>query len=118
MLALQHFAMYIPDRSLNPLGNVLNPTMNRLHIALAVLAALLALLTWQTMRERMVADCTATGGQWDGYASRCRLVPPRRIYIRRELDRTDNAIQNRRSGKALGRSAPAHHKSVPQPDAH
>jgi hypothetical protein len=58
----------------------------RIILALAMLAGVLALVYWQQSRSRMIADCLAAGGNWDGPASTCRL-PPGRILIRPDFGR-------------------------------
>lgn len=45
-----------------------------------------ALLVWQHQRERLVAECVANGGTWDGVEGRCKLVPP--IYLERGIKRS------------------------------
>jgi hypothetical protein len=47
---------------------------------------LVVLLIWQDARYRLVEDCHARGGQWDGPASRCRPIP--KIFLERDLKRT------------------------------
>lgn len=59
-----------------------------LQATLAVFMSLLVggLLIWQDQRYRLVGECHASGGQWDGPSGRCRPVP--RIFIERGLKRT------------------------------
>jgi hypothetical protein len=53
----------------------------------AVLVLLVAvLLAWQSYRERLLGDCNAAGGIWDGARSRCIPAPP--IIIQRDLQRS------------------------------
>lgn len=59
----------------------------RIAAAIAAVAALLALVGWRAHRERLVARCLETGGQWIGAASHC-APDPNRITIRRELYRS------------------------------
>jgi len=61
--------------------------MSRGRILMAALmaAALLALLSWQLHRERLVKACLSSGGAWDGGA----CGPPRlRPILRRDLHRS------------------------------
>lgn len=62
--------------------------MSRLTIAVVVILILAALLGWQNSRYRMVDRCIGEGGFWDGASSRCRDIPPPRIYIERDLKRS------------------------------
>jgi hypothetical protein len=57
----------------------------RIVIAGLIAAALLALLSWQLHRERLVKACLSSGGAWDGGA----CGPPRlRPILRRDLHRS------------------------------
>ena len=58
------------------------------QVTLAVLMTCLiaVLLVWQDARYRLVGDCFARGGQWDGRSGRCRPIP--KIFIERGLKRT------------------------------
>ena len=58
----------------------------RIVLAVAMTATVIGLLFWQNARYRLVGDCHALGGQWDGRNSRCRPVP--KIYLERGLKRT------------------------------
>jgi hypothetical protein len=49
-------------------------------------AALIALLGWQTHRERLVRVCLDTGGEWDGPRSLCR--EPVRPILQRDYQRS------------------------------
>lgn len=60
--------------------------MSRWLVAIAVLAVIGGLLLWQWHRERLIADCLATGGAWDGPASRCMKAPPSPI-LKRNIER-------------------------------
>lgn len=59
-----------------------------IQTVLAVLMTLLVagLLVWQDARYRLVSQCHANGGQWDGASGRCRPIP--KIYLERGLKRT------------------------------
>ncbi len=63
-------------------------TLIRTVLAIAMTALVVGLLIWQDQRFTLVRNCEERGGVWDGRAERCRLVPPRRIYIERGLKRT------------------------------
>ena len=56
-------------------------------LALAAMAVLAALLAWQWRRERVMADCRDSGGDWHGPSSTCKL-PDNRILIRPDLQRS------------------------------
>ena len=61
--------------------------MSRARIVIAglIAVALLALLSWQLHRERLVKACLSSGGAWDGAA----CGPPRlRPILRRDLHRS------------------------------
>jgi hypothetical protein len=65
----------------------MTPQQNmRIVLAVAMTAILVGLLFWQDVRYRLVSECRARGGQWDGRKSRCRPVP--KIYLERGLKRT------------------------------
>lgn len=73
-------------------ASVVSPVMStktliRIAISIAVVIVLAGLLYWQEQRYRMVGECHAAGGEWDGGTDRCRPVP--RIYIERGLKRTE-----------------------------
>ena len=61
-------------------------TVNRIILSVLMTAIVIGLLFWQDARYRLVGECLARGGQWDGTTSRCRPVP--KIYIERGLKRT------------------------------
>ena len=61
--------------------------MSRTKIVIAglIAAALVALLSWQLHRERLVKACLSTGGAWDGAScGPARLRP----ILRRDLQRS------------------------------
>jgi hypothetical protein len=58
----------------------------RLVLVGLVVAALIALLGWQTHRERLVRVCLDTGGEWDGPRSLCR--EPVRPILQRDYQRS------------------------------
>jgi hypothetical protein len=47
-------------------------TRVRLTAILMTLAGLAALYVWQNARERRIAECTASGGDWHGASSTCK----------------------------------------------
>ena len=60
-------------------------TRARIMIAGLIAVALLALLSWQLHRERLVKACLSSGGAWDGGT----CGPPRlRPILRRDLHRS------------------------------
>ena len=61
--------------------------MSRTKVIIAglIAAALVALLSWQLHRERLVKACLSNGGAWDGAS----CGPPRlRPILRRDLQRS------------------------------
>jgi hypothetical protein len=58
----------------------------RLVLVGLVVATLIALLGWQTHRERLVRVCLDTGGEWDGPRSLCR--EPVRPILQRDYQRS------------------------------
>jgi hypothetical protein len=52
-----------------------------------ILLGLAGLFAWQTHRERLVANCIAKGGYWNGPRSACQPTPIGPI-LRRALQRT------------------------------
>jgi hypothetical protein len=58
---------------------------SRIVIAGLIAVALLALLSWQLHRERLVKACLSSGGAWDGAA--CG-APRLRPILRRDLQRS------------------------------
>ena len=61
-------------------------TIIQITLAILMTCIVAILLVWQDARYRLVGDCHARGGQWDGPAGRCRPIP--KIYIERGLKRT------------------------------
>ncbi|MGI9477707.1 MAG: hypothetical protein ACR2PI_13475 [Hyphomicrobiaceae bacterium] len=61
-------------------------TIIQVTLAVFMTGLLAVLLVWQEARYRLVGDCHARGGQWDGPAGRCRPVP--KIFLERGLKRT------------------------------
>lgn len=62
-------------------------TLFRLLAAVTMIVLLSALLLWQHVRYQLVSDCLESGGNWDGAASRCKLIPP--IYLERGIKRSE-----------------------------
>ncbi|MGH6816902.1 MAG: hypothetical protein ACREC6_14485 [Hyphomicrobiaceae bacterium] len=61
--------------------------MSRAIVAAAAVLILAALLFWQHVRERAIAQCESKGGAWNGPRSVC--VPhPGPIIIQRDLHRS------------------------------
>lgn len=65
--------------------------MNRRLLIRSLAAGLMVLLVagllyWQHVRFELVGACQDKGGQWDGAAGRCRLLPP--IYLERGIKRS------------------------------
>ena len=64
-----------------------NRLLNRRNVVAALAVVMLvALLMWQSHRERLVRSCIELGGVWDGAASRCDFRPGR-ILMRPGLQR-------------------------------
>lgn len=61
-------------------------TVFQITVAVLMTCLVAALLVWQDARYRLVGDCHARGGQWDGPSGRCRPVP--KIFLERGLKRT------------------------------
>ena len=61
-------------------------TSFRIILSALMTIIVIGLLLWQDARYRLVGDCHANGGQWDGATSRCRPIP--KVYIERGLKRT------------------------------
>ena len=58
----------------------------RMLVALVASVVLIVLLYWQHRTQRIVAECLALGGTWDGPAAVCQL-PPGRILMPEEIRR-------------------------------
>ena len=61
-------------------------TVLQITVTVFMTCLVAALLVWQDARYRLVGDCHARGGQWDGPSGRCRPVP--KIFLERGLKRT------------------------------
>ncbi len=61
--------------------------MNRALVAGALVVLIAALAVWQQSRARLVNDCIAAGGLWDGASSTCRPAPGSPI-IQRDIRRS------------------------------
>jgi len=61
-------------------------TRFRIILAITMVIVLAGLLMWQWSRDRLINECLASGGHWDGTSSVCRPLP--KIYLERGLKRT------------------------------
>ena len=66
---LFHLAVHENEPTMTP------NTQFRIVISAFMIILLVGLLVWQEQRYRLVGECQARGGQWDGASSRCRPVP-------------------------------------------
>lgn len=62
--------------------------VSRWIAGLVVASVLLGLSQWQRQRARLIAECTASGGAWEGTRSKCIPLPSGGPLLQRDLRRS------------------------------